>query len=187
MKKQLPYYAQFVPADDQTFRLDTRIYLDACDGPRQDDKECVAAVVVKNPGKATWRSNTHDWEPLILDGDNTLPLIQGLFFDAYAKARKPIPKNAFIQVWNLTYLCNPDARAAFTALKKIPNPPPCPSEKYCKPRLLWFAWGKCNWSKARLEIQRFNCLKGDFGWSITKNPFTTATRTARITSPRRQR
>lgn len=100
--------------------------------------------------------------PLILDGDNTLPLIQGLFFDAYTKARKPIPKNAFIQVWNLVYLCNPDAKAAFTALKTIPNPPLCPSEQYCKPRLVWFAWGKCKWSTAHLEIQRFNCLKKRF-------------------------
>jgi hypothetical protein len=162
MKGQLPYYAQFVPVGDHKFRLDTRIYLNVCDSPRQDDKECVAAVVVKNPGKATSGCNPPDWEPLILDGDNTLPSIQNLFLDAYAKACKPIPKNAFIQVWNLFYLCNSDAKKAFAALKTIPAPPPCPSEAHCRPKLVWFAWGKCNWSKARVDVDLFNSLKERF-------------------------
>ncbi len=155
---------------DETFRLDTRIYLDACDSPRQDDKECVAAVVVKNPGKATSRSDTRDWEPLILDGDNTLPLIQGLFFDAYAKAGKPIPKNAFIQVWNLFYLCNPDAKEALAALEKVPAPPPCPSEERLKPKVVWFAWGKCN-SCSGSDIKRFDCLKTRFRKEHYENSF----------------
>jgi hypothetical protein len=116
---------------------------------------------MKNPGKATWGSESQAWEPLILDGDNTLPSIQSLFLDAYAKNRKPIPGNAFIQVWNLFYLCNHKAKNAFTALKTIPNPPPCPSEARCKPKLVWFAWGKCN-SCSGSDIKRFDCLKRRF-------------------------
>jgi hypothetical protein len=171
MKGRLSYYAQFVPAgDDEKFRLDTRIYLDDCDSRRQDDKECVAAVVLKNPGKATSGSNPPDWEQLILDGDNTLPLIQGIFFDAYAKAGKPIPKNAFIQVWNLYYLCNHDASAAFASLKKIPKPPPCPSEGKCKPKIVWFAWGKCN-SCSGSDIKHFDCLKRRFRLEHYENSF----------------
>jgi hypothetical protein len=123
VKGQMAYYAQFKPVDNHTFRLNTRIYLSVCDKPSECDKECIAAVVLKNPGKATWRSESQAWEPLILDGDKTLPMIHGLFWDAYAKASKPIPENAFIQVWNLFYLCNHEANAAFRALKTISAPP----------------------------------------------------------------
>jgi hypothetical protein len=161
MKGHLPYYAQFVPEGDHTFRLNTRIYLSVCDKPSEHDRECIAAVVLMNPGSATSGSERTDWEPLILDGDKTLPMIHGLFGDAYTKASKPIPENAFIQVWNLFYLCDPKAAPAFRKLKTIADPPPCLSEKRCKPKLVWFAWGKCK-SKAPSEIQRFNCLKKRF-------------------------
>jgi hypothetical protein len=98
----MSFYVQFEPIGDQIFRFDTRIYLNACDRRLEGDKECVAAIVVKNPGKAKSGSCIPVWEPLKLDGDNTLPLIRNLFLDAYLKADKPIPTNAFIQVWNLS-------------------------------------------------------------------------------------
>ena len=150
----MDYYAQF-KTGDFTFRLNTRIYLSICGKPNEDDKECIAAVVLMNPGSARPQpgSERTGWEPLILDRDSTLPTICGLFWDAYAKASKPIPKNAFIQVWNLFYLCDPKAGPAFRKFKKVPDPPWCRSEEKCKPKLVWFAWGKCK-SKSLSGIER---------------------------------
>ncbi|MGA3189442.1 MAG: hypothetical protein ABSF22_20245, partial [Bryobacteraceae bacterium] len=172
VKGQMAYYAQFKPVDDHTFRLNTRIYLNVCNKPSEADKECIAAVVLMNPGSARPQpgSERARWEPLILDRDSTLPTIYGLFWDAYAKTSKPIPKNAFIQVWNLFYLCDPKAGPAFTKFKKVLDPSWCGSEKECKPRLVWFAWGKCK-STAPSVIKRFNCLKERFRLEAPEKSF----------------
>jgi len=166
----MAYYAQFKTVGDHTFRLNTRIYLSVCNEPNEDDKECIAAVVLMNPGSAKPGSERTDWAPLILDGDKTLPMIHGLFWDAYAKASKPIPENAFIQVWNLFYLCDPKAGPAFRKFKKVSDPPWCRSEEECRPKLVWFAWGKCK-SKAPSEIKRFNCLKKRFRLEAPEKSF----------------
>lgn len=133
----MAYYARFESLAGHVFRFDTRIYL----GKHNADEygECVGAIVGKNPGSAK-PTQLGVLAPLNLDGDKMLPSVRNRFASAYQQAGKAMPNNAFIQVWNLFYLCNPDSGAACSAMSGFANPPLCPSENK-KPKIIWFAWG----------------------------------------------
>jgi len=133
----MAYYARFEPVAGHVFRFDTRIYLGKHDA--NEDGECVGAIVGKNPGSAK-PTQLGVLAPLNLDGDKMLPSVRNRFVAAYQNAGKSIPTNAFVQVWNLFYLCNPDLGAACSEISSLVNPPPCPSESK-KPTIIWFAWG----------------------------------------------
>ena len=96
------------------FRFDTHIYLSR--EPRSEtDGVCVAAVIGKYPGSAQPKT-LGSWEPLSLCRDKLLPCVRNRFLEAYQAAAKSIPDGAYIRVWNLFYLCEPNLQAA---LKKI--------------------------------------------------------------------
>jgi hypothetical protein len=128
------------------FRLDTRIYLEG-DSHREEDGVCVAAIVGKNPGSAC-STKVDCWERLTLAGDKMLPSVRNRFIEGYRLSGKQIPKDAFIRVWNLFYLCNKELDLAIASHNKIASKAlTCPSEKIV-PKIVWFAWGN---SDARLN------------------------------------
>jgi hypothetical protein len=146
----MSYYARFETVADHVFRFDTRIYLSKHD-PQKSGK-CVGAIIGKNPGSAK-PTQLGVWAPLNLDGDKMLPSVRNRFVDAYKQAGKEIPVNAFVQVWNLFYLCNPNLEEACSIISSFVNLPRCPSENR-KPRVVWFAWGG-NDSRLNPFKQRF--------------------------------
>lgn len=146
----MAYYARFESHAGQRFRFDTRIYLGKHDA--DEGGECVGAIVGKNPGSAK-SIQLGVLAPLSLDGDKMLPSVRNRFVAAYQKAGKSIPANAFVQVWNLFYLCNPVLGAACMEMNRLANPPLCPSENK-KPKIIWFAWGGNN-GYLNLFKQRF--------------------------------
>lgn len=133
----MTYYARFEPVAEQVFRFDTRIYLGKHN--TEEGGECVGAIVGKNPGSAK-PTQLGVLAPLNLAGDKMLPSVRNRFIAAYQKAGKSIPANAFVQVWNLFYLCNPNLGAACSEMSRSVNPTLCPSENK-KPKITWFAWG----------------------------------------------
>lgn len=134
---KMSYCARFEEFDGRLFRFDTRIYLEA-HIPNEPDI-CVGAIVGKNPGSAK-PTQLGVMAELDLDGDKMLPSVRNRFVAAYQKSGVHIPVNAFVQVWNLFYLCNPNLSAACSAIDSFANPPICSSERLA-PRVVWFAWG----------------------------------------------
>ena len=118
--------------------MDTRVYLQDHATPGVGDT-CVAAIVAKNPGSAT-HSTLGVLALLTIGKDKMLPTVRNRFRSAYHVAGKKIPDGAFVQVWNLFYLCNPSLSAALSAFSKVPSPPICSSES-TPPKIVWFAWG----------------------------------------------
>jgi|HubBroStandDraft_5_1064220.scaffolds.fasta_scaffold205325_2 hypothetical protein len=139
-------YARFEPVCGQRFRFDTRVYLDDRSHRLEEKGECVAAIVAKNPGSAKPADAVKPgtWGPIDLNRDGMLPTVRKRLIHAFREASKPVPTNAFVQVWNLFYLCNPELDEACLAVKAFPIPPACPSEATSKPKLVWFAWGGGN-------------------------------------------
>jgi hypothetical protein len=132
--------------------MDTRIYLSTA--PRlQRDGSCVGAIVGKNPGSACGVP-TGNWQSLSLGKDRLLPTVKNIFVAAYVGAGKTIPDNAYIQVWNLFYLCDPNLTAALRALRAIATAPICLTETTYVP-IVWYAWGgsdsRLNQFKARFS------------------------------------
>jgi hypothetical protein len=137
----MSYYARFW--DDNAgrrFRFDTRIYLCSGETPHEHGGECVGAVVANNPGSARpWREDDiGKWARI--KGDSTLGVVRSCFIDAYALAGRPIPQNAFIQMWNLFYLRNSNIKEACRQVAA--NSESCPTESIRSPKVIWYAWGK---------------------------------------------
>ena len=137
------YYADFRRVGTHWFRLDTRVYLDK--GPHsQRNGVCVGAIVAKNPGSAT---GTGGWGVLHIGNDKMLPNVLSIFSKAYAhpiyKARtgkSAPPQDAYVQVLNLFYLCNPSLSAALKYIASYASTPPCPGASRSFP-VAWYAWG----------------------------------------------
>lgn len=110
-------FAKFIRVHTATFRLDTRIYLH--DNPTTTGRgNCIAAIIGKNPGSAT--SPVFDkWGCLSLSGDKMLPSVWNRFVAAFHRADIEIPKNAYVRVWNLFYLCDKDPTAALRVSRLI--------------------------------------------------------------------
>jgi hypothetical protein len=141
----MSYFARFMRLRNSDFRFDTRIYLR--ESPRDEqDGECVAAIVAKNPGsaQATVRGQ---WGPLELANDKMLPSVRKRFIDGYRLSGKAIPRSAFVRVWNLFYLCDNNLQSAILAVRRFDAPPICKGEATV-PAIVWFAWGG---SDARLN------------------------------------
>ncbi len=165
----MSYYAQFHQESGSTFRLDTRIYLDEHSHSRTDGT-CVAAVVGKNPGSAEPLAKG-GWGKLNLNGDKTLPSIRNRFLAAYRLRNEEPPKDAFVQVWNLFYLCNKDFDEARHAIQNFDQPCVCGSEPQVTkaeikvPKIVWFIWGGHD------KHDHINNLKNRFSKLEFKKPF----------------
>ena len=147
----MPYYARFELIQGHVFRFDTRIYLGQV--PCHEEGECVGAVVGKNPGSAK-PTQLDVLAPLSLAGDKMLPSVRNRFLRAYERAGRLAPRGAFVRVWNLFYLCNPNLTAACSSMSRITNVPVCPSEG-SQPKVVWFAWGGAD--------RRIDAFKQRFG------------------------
>jgi hypothetical protein len=147
----MPYFARFTIHEGYRFRLDTRIYLRESDAPSKCD-QCVAAVVAKNPGSAC-PTELDRLSRLSLAGDKLLPNVRNRFRTAYRLSSIEVPHGAFVRVWNLVYLCNPNLSEAIVSFRTIRQPLFCNSENTI-PRIVWFAWGPPN-SQLQHFTQRF--------------------------------
>lgn len=151
------YWARFITKGQDTFRLDTRIYLNEIKKISVEDV-CIGAVVGKNPGSAIPIGKiTGDFQTIDLKGDNLLPNVKKIFLKAYTYAKKPVKQNSYIQVLNLMYICDKDLNSAIKKIKEYEDPMHCETEGKSFP-FLWYLWGN---EKKGLNIykKRFNNLK----------------------------
>ena len=159
----MPYFARFEKTAGHIFRFDTRIYL-GTNYSINEEGVCIGAIIGKNPGSATSAQNGC-LSPIDLSGDKMLPSVRNRFVDAYRKAGVTPPRNAFVRVWNLFYLCNKDLNAAISQLSSLPDPPLCNSEQQDSPPLVWYAWGGSNPAldqfKSRFSHHNSHCFYYD--------------------------
>ena len=133
----MEYVAKFEYIDGILCRFDTRIYLNSHIG--DSDSVCVGAIIGKNPGSAK-PITTGELSRLELSGDRMLPFVGNRFAEAFTIANKQPPKNAFIRVWNLFYVCNKNLYEAANISLQMTNQPICESELEITP-FTWFGWG----------------------------------------------
>lgn len=150
------FWARFKNFSGDTFRLDTRIYLHETSNPSDVD-ECVGAVVGKNPGSAKPSTITDDLQPISLYGDKLLPTVRNVVLKAYEQANREVPKNSYIQVFNLFYLCDPNLSDALNAFKSSSGPAFCESEEKNIP-WTWYVWGG-DFEELNIFKARFSSLK----------------------------
>ena len=149
------FWAKFQLIEEHLFRFDTRIYLTNIIEPKEDDL-CVGAIVGKNPGSAKQSASSNELQAIKLDGDKLLPTVRNIITSAYSKAQIIPPDQAYIQVLNLFYLCNPNLACALETINNIGDVKPCSSEFKSFP-WIWYVWGD---SSSRLSPykKRFSCL-----------------------------
>ena len=143
--------ARFCSSGSYAYRHDTRIYLSPPVSGTVD--HCIAAVIGKNPGSATPATapapqHLHSLALSSVKSDVTLSIIRNRFVNAFRLAGKAIPPGAYVQVWNLFYLCNPSIAPAISAISGDASIPTCPTEGgasiLCGKRgkfIIWYAWG----------------------------------------------
>ncbi len=134
------FWAVFREINGNTFRYDTRIYLEAIQHPSVDDF-CIGAVIEKNPGSAKPDSSTnHGLQEIDLDGDKLLPTVKNIIIKAHRKANIPIKSGSYVQVLNLIYLCEKDLSEAIRKSKTLSENTMCDCEKKYFP-FVWYVWG----------------------------------------------
>ncbi len=121
------------------FRFDTRIYLEPKDAPDSQDP-VLGCIIGKNPGSAMPGKRSSALTPIILSGDKFLPTVLSIVRQSYALTAIAPPRNSYVQVLNLFYLCDRDLAQAKRSLSSVKRPPICPSEQQQFP-WAWFAWG----------------------------------------------
>ena len=146
----MKYLARFEKIDGELFRFDTRIYLNGYEPSKNSN--CVGAIVGKNPGSAIPKT-FNELVPLELNGDKMLPTVRNCFIDGYNLAKKQIPMNSFVRVWNLFYICDPDLDLACHKASSFKNLPVCSTETKGTP-IIWYGWGG--------HDQRLNLFKERF-------------------------
>lgn len=133
------YWAKFGSINGETFRLDTRIYLNDISRPNNRDV-CIGAIVGKNPGSAKPSIMNSSIQEIVLDGDKLLPTVRNIVLKAYRMSGRSVAEKGFIQVLNLFYLCNPNLGAAITAIKNSRGRSACSTEGIYFP-WVWYVWG----------------------------------------------
>jgi hypothetical protein len=137
------YWAKFERRNNHLFRFDTRIYLKSIVEPSIGDL-CIGAVVGKNPGSAIPNDyNLLSMQEINLNDDKLLPNIRSIFIKAYNNAKEPIPKNSYVQMLNLIYVCDNDLGQAIKKIEEHPHPIICDKEEQVYP-FLWYVWGGGN-------------------------------------------
>ncbi len=133
------YWAEFINIGSDIFRFDTRIYLNPIGRIKPDDK-CIGAVVGKNPGSAKPTAIGCGIQSIALDGDRLLPTVRNIITKSYSHAKIHPPKNGYIQVLNLFYLCDPNLGQALKKIKANNKARNCPTENHLFP-WVWYVWG----------------------------------------------
>lgn len=134
------YWADFKNVSNDVFRLDTRIFLSKVQKPSDSDV-CVGAVVGKNPGSAKKSEARQGMQTIDLGGDKLLPTVRNVILKAYGEADRTPPPGAYIQVFNLFYLCDKNLGRAIEAFKVSSGPDQCGSEHKPIP-WVWYVWGR---------------------------------------------
>jgi hypothetical protein len=142
------YYGTFKPhllnGNPHVFRFDTRVYLHR--DPDPGAGECIAAVIMMNPGAATKPSSLAYGEPGWFEGGRMLQRVRKVFLDAFRELERDPRQDEFIRIWNLFYFCCKSPREARRKVKlaKDQDLPPCPTEndRQASPRIVWFAFGR---------------------------------------------
>ncbi|MCZ2845234.1 MAG: hypothetical protein O2U61_01850 [Candidatus Bathyarchaeota archaeon] len=147
------YWAKFELKNNHLYRFDTRIYLKPILYPSDKDI-CTGAVVGKNPGSAKpYDNNSSSIQKIQLENDQLLPNIKSILVKAYQRAKKPIPRNSYVQILNLFYICDRNLDQALKKIDSHPNPIICGTEEKNFP-FLWYVWGgdnkKLNFYKSRI-------------------------------------
>ncbi len=162
------YWARFVNGGSNgIFRLDTRVYL-------HDVARCMAtdfaigAVVAKNPGSARPSDvGARALQPIALENDKLIPTVRSLVAKSYREAQRSPPKNGYIQVLNLFYLCDKQFNRAIRAATQMVNPRIDPAETKPFPWVMYL-WGEFENRKARF-IRRFSELDSQNHFYFDKN------------------
>jgi len=155
------YWAKFENINENIYRFDTRIYLnDKCQA--SEDDICLGAVVAKNPGSAIGYVESQSQQAINLNGDKLLSTVRNIFIKSYQGVDISIPKNSYIQVLNLFYLCEKDLKVAISKIKVSSNQNLCSTEGRTFP-FVWFLWGG-NDKVLNVFKTRFNSIK-------TERPF----------------
>lgn len=131
------FFAEFKQVGSLWIRHDTRIYLsDFAGTPGRG--HCLGAIVGKNPGSA--KAIRSGWGPLELDGDKMLPNVRNILVQAFDRAGKASPPNAYFGVLNLFYICGHDLSEATAACHREQSAYEDRAESESLP-LVWYAWG----------------------------------------------
>lgn len=82
-----------------------------------------------------------------------MPNIKSILDKGYQRAKKPNPKNSYVQMLNLFYICDRNLNQAIKKIGVHPNPIICGTEAKNFP-FLWYVWGgdnkKLNFYKSRI-------------------------------------
>jgi hypothetical protein len=117
----------------------------------------MGAIVGKNPGSAQALAPGYSGiQPIKLAGDKLLPTARNIILKACCRARIKIEAEAYIQVLNLFYLCDPSLSAAVKKFESVRYPKTCASENGHFP-WVWFVWGKRHPRLGRLK-RRFQVI-----------------------------
>jgi len=153
------YWAKFEDINGDTYRFDTRIYLNGKDHPNESDI-CLGAIVAKNPGSAIGPVKHQNLQIIKLNGDKLLPTVRNIFIKSCQGADINIPENSYIQVLNLFYLCEKDLNIAVSKVKESNSYKSCSTEKKVFP-FVWFLWGGddkvLNMFKTRFDSIKTEC------------------------------
>lgn len=153
------YWAKFESIDKDTFRFDTRIYLNPIHEPTIEDS-CIGAIVGKNPGSAKPEKSCSEIQPITLAGDKLLPTVRNILLKSYILSGVQIPEKGYIQVLNLFYLCNPNLTQAIeTITTKKKNIQNCATETLTFP-WVWYVWGQESKLLTELKL-RFKDIRTD--------------------------
>jgi len=151
----MEFLARFEEIDGTLFRFDTRIYLNAYDPA--SDGNCVGAIIGKNPGSASPKVMSK-LAALELGGDKMLPTVRNRFLDGYKLANKRVPENAFVRVWNLFYICDPNFYSASEKAMYASELTNCETENEATP-IVWYGWGgpdkRLNQFKERFTARKY--------------------------------
>jgi len=171
------FWAEFVKIGNDTFRFDTRIYLKPISKIKRSD-HCIGAVVGKNAGSAKSTASEKGLQLIDLDGDKLLPTVRNIIIDSYKRAGDELPKNGYIQVLNLFYLCNPKLNQAISAISTNKEGVNCPTENQKFP-WVWYAWGNGQCKKTSKQL---NPYKGRFVNLKSNNHFYLDPKTEKVVS-----
>lgn len=150
------FWARFRQSNTATYRLDTRVYLQAIEKPSVNDS-CLGAIVGKNPGSARPSTRSPGITGLSLGYDQFLRAVRDIPTQAYHEAEMDLPQQAYIQVLNLFYVCDPNLKRALRSFLADPKPIICGSECNGFP-WVWYAWGGDSTHLNHLK-QRFAAIR----------------------------
>jgi hypothetical protein len=147
------FWAQFESAGENLFRFDTRVYLTDVSNCYESDP-IIGAIVAKNPGSALpCDPKSRKLQAVSLNGGRLLATVHKVVKCSFREAGLEWPERGYIQVFNLFYLCDKDAkRAVRRALQlKLSN---CQRETHSVP-WLWYALGNVGNKYPQLFPDRF--------------------------------